>query len=622
VVFIAGLAACSSAPSARHGEPISLTPVEKRAATSLEGEAEPTSALELHDLPIRPFTESERGTLNAALAELRVADLDQRDALLGRIEHHFGGRGLVAALDVLPDTGSENPVSPSRHWFITKQLFERLEQLADPSCGDDLLTWWSRSKDEHWKGRAAAVLAMLGDPRAATGLARRMRYESSKLYVREKFWQADAGGHLSRSDRWRVVSARLLADLATLHPAHLQQLRATAEPPVLRWMLKTHAPHANAMRFLALAQSNKGGLQLSHWATPTEPLPEVGAVPPFPQAFEVAQSALRYYGASRREAALEALLAQLKRKPAALDVSQEALSMGTGMAMRGMALRAVTYGAANGLAELGDERTYEALAMIATDPLQHEETREAASRAMAWCASPSNRMQMAAAVLAQVSSPATATEQQAVWYAASLAQRPTPDISETLVTALERAQSAELRKALAAALAASGVEDVEARLIAMLRHDDSRPAAAAALILAGSESGARRAAHAAKDDGEAGDTLVLVANALGPTDEHLARGTYDRWAVNYAAISKKQPWITERLNWVFEVVMFDHGPHTMTRVVLRRRLIERALRGSPRQQGSARTLLELMQERGALWYLARHASPIAGQAAETPPHGH
>src|SRR5690606_1274919 len=125
----------------------------------------------------------------------------------------------------------------------------------------------------------------------------RMGVENEEIYVQEQFWQADAGGHLTKTDRPRVVGARMLADLAMVVPKEqLPQLREFAEQPVIKWLTDKPQPHANGLRFLAAVGSEDGKKLIRAWAFPSEPLPVEGAQPPFPRAYETAQSALRYIG--------------------------------------------------------------------------------------------------------------------------------------------------------------------------------------------------------------------------------------------------------------------------------------------------------------------------------------
>src|SRR6185369_17752383 len=80
------------------------------------------------------------------------------------------------------------------------------------------------------------------------------------------------------------------------------------------------------------------------------------------------------------------LLDQFKRKKdKKLDITQEGLN-GAGVAMLGMALRAVGYGASQGLGQWGDARASRPLMELIEDETWHEEARQAACDALAWCA--------------------------------------------------------------------------------------------------------------------------------------------------------------------------------------------------------------------------------------------
>lgn len=107
------------------------------------------------------------------------------------------------------------------------------------------------------------------------------------------------------------------------------------------------------------------------WAFPTTELPKEGQQPPFPASFETAQSALRYIGWMKDDASFPRLLEQFKRKKdPKMDITQEALQ-GAGLAMTGMALRAVAYGAAQGLAQWGDPRAVKPLMDLIEDETWH-----------------------------------------------------------------------------------------------------------------------------------------------------------------------------------------------------------------------------------------------------------
>src|SRR5262249_29309462 len=97
-------------------------------------------------------------------------------------------------------------------------------------------------------------------------------------------------------------------------------------------------------------------------------------------------SALRYLGKMKDDASFTKMLDQLKRKKdKKMDITQQGLE-GAGLAMLGMALRAVAYGASQGLAEWGDGKATKPLMEFVEDETWHEEARQAACEALAWCA--------------------------------------------------------------------------------------------------------------------------------------------------------------------------------------------------------------------------------------------
>src|SRR6185503_7491465 len=310
------------------------------------------------------------------LEALAGADKDSRQKFLEALRDGIGGEGLVLALDSIKRDPEET------YWFQTKQIMEMLRDLADPRMGDALVKWIERQKPPlHWQAEAGTRLAEVGDIRSAKYLGERMKIDPSKLYAISKFWEADEGGHLSRTDLPRVVAARMLADVAVLHPDKKDELKAAAEEGVLFWIKDKPQPHANGLRFLAAVGSEKALNDMRDWAFPKKELPKEGQQPPFPSEFETAQSALRYLGWMKDEPSFTKLTDQFKRKKdKKMDITQAGLE-GAGLAMIGMALRAVAYGAAQGLAQWGDSRAVKPLMEFIEDETWHEEARLAACEA-------------------------------------------------------------------------------------------------------------------------------------------------------------------------------------------------------------------------------------------------
>ncbi|HVY46315.1 MAG TPA: HEAT repeat domain-containing protein, partial [Minicystis sp.] len=365
------------------------------------------------------------------LEALSTADKDSRQKFLEALRDGIGGEGLVLALDSV-DTKSEEA-----QWFQTKQIMEMLRELADPRVGDPLVKWIDTKKPSlHWEGEAGTRLAEVGDVRAAKYLGERMRAEPSQLYQQSKFWEADEGGHLSRTDLPRVVAARMLADLAAMHPEAKDKLKADAEDAVYKWIKDRPQPHANGLRFLATIGSEKVLPDMRDWAFPKKELPKEGQQPPFPSEFETAQSALRYLGKMKDEPSFTKLLDQLKRKKdKKMDITQQGLE-GAGLAMLGMALRAVAYGASQGLAEWGDARATKPLMDFIEDETWHEEARQAACEALAWCADDKTMAEVAKKAKEFGSKKEPRKQVIGACYASALALRPVPSAVPEMIDLL------------------------------------------------------------------------------------------------------------------------------------------------------------------------------------------
>ena len=548
-------------------------------------------------------------TARAPLLEaLRSATDETRQKFLEALRDGIGGEGLVLALDSVK-TDSEEKI-----WFQTKQIFEMLRELADPRAGDAIVRWVDAKKPPlHWLGEAGDRLAEIGDIRGAKYLGDRMRADPTKLYQQSKFWEADEGGHLSRTDLPRVVATRMLADLAVMHPEAKAQLKDAAEAAVLAWAKDKPQPHANALRFLAAIGSDKALNDMRDWAFPKKDLPKEGAQPPFPSEYETAQSALRYIGWMKDEASFPKLLDQFKRKKdKKMDITQQGLE-GQGIAMLGMALRAVAYGAAQGLAQWGDARAVKPLMELIEDETWHEEARQAACEALAWCADDKTMTEVAKKAIDFTKMNKPPKQVIGACYAATLALRPVPTAVPALVDLITPDLDRGVRLAIAHAIGVSGFDStVEGKLFEKLQNAETRNSAALALVMGGSTDTAARTIAMYADFGK--DALDDLKDdyfrAFGYwSDEDFKRGNLYRWVDNAVAIGHvkvgdaPQDWARQRLTAQFDNLKFDNGPHSETRVVLRYRLYNEAKNGDPAKKKGAIATLQFMKEKGVLMAL-------------------
>jgi HEAT repeat protein len=561
--------------------------------------------------------ESARGPL---LDALKNADKDNRQKFLEALRDGIGGEGLVLALDSVKTDPEET------QWFQTKQIFEMLRDLADPRSGDALVKWADTHKPPvHWLGEVGTRLAEVGDVRGARYLGERMKYDPTKLYQLSKFWEADEGGHLSKTDLPRVVAARMLADLAVMHPEAKTELKAAAEESVIAWLKDKPQPHANGLRFLAAIGSEKALNDMRDWSFPKKELPKEGQQPPFPSEYETAQSALRYLGWMKDEASFTKLTDQFKRKKdKKMVITQEGLE-GAGLAMLGMALRAVAYGAAQGLAQWGDPRAVKPLMELIEDETWHEEARQAACEALAWCADDKTMAEVAKKAKDYTSKKDKTKQVIGACYAMTLTLKPVPAAVPALVDLLTPDLELGVRMAIARAIGESGFDaENEKKLFDKLQNAEIRNAAALALILGGDADTASRTVALYTDFGKDAldDLKDHYFRAFGYwSDEDFKRGNIYRWVDNAIAITRvkigdaPQDWARERLSAQFDNLRFDNGPHSETRVVLRYRLYVAAKTGDPAARRGAIETLQFMKEKGVLMAL-RHEAGETGELAK------
>ena len=553
------------------------------------------------------------------LEALKNADDANRTKFLEALRDGIGGEGLVLALDSVPSE------PPEKVWFQTKQIMEMLRQLADPRAADALVKWIETKKPTpHWEGEAGIRLAELGDARAAKYIGHRMTADPLKLYKLERFWEADEGGHLSRGDTQRIAGTRMLADLAAVHPEAKEQLKKDAEGPVLAWLKDRPQPQANGLRFLATIGSEKVLSDMRNWAFPSKDLPKEGQQPPFPSEFETAQSALRYIGKMKDEASFARLTDQFKRKKdKKLDITQAGLE-GAGVAMLGMALRAVAYGASQGLGEWGDGKAVKPLIDLIEDETWHEEARDEACAALAWCADDKTMLDVAKKAKDYASQKDPRKQFIGQCYANTLSLKPVVGAVPALIDLLVPGLDVRVRVGVARAIGSSGIDAAsEAKLFDKLKDAEVRNSAALALVLGGSADAAARTVAIVGDlDKESvNDLKDNFFRVLGFwSDVDLAKGNVYRWVENAESISHvkvndvPQDWAKERLTAQFDNLKFDNGPHSETRVVVRYRLNQAAKSGDAAIKRRAIDTLLFMKEKGSLMAL-RHEPGDTGELA-------
>lgn len=537
--------------------------------------------------------------LKPLLDALGRANKDERQAFLEALRDGIGGQGLVMAL---PSVQKE-PYEVNKHQ--TQQIFNMLRMLSDPRSADLLVKYLETKPEPHWMTEAALRLAEIGDPRAAKYLGERLKMDPLKIYDKQK------DPERVRDDLERVVSARMLADLAVLHPDKAEQLRNDAEEGALFWSHDRPQPHANALRFLAAVGSKKALPDLRKWSSPSTPMPKDGAAGAFPQEFETAPSALRYLGWTKDDASWSLLERQLNRRDAKDDLTQEGM-LGAGISMRGMVVRGLSVGAAQGFAQWGDKRAFPLLIKLVEEEKQNEGAREEGCRALAWTTDDAGMKEILNKAKALTSTDAKKQFLRGCLME-TLIRHPVPSFAADLLPMLSKDYDMAVRRQIARAIGWPGVDKTtEAALLDKMKDSTLIGDAALALIIGGSEEGAARAVAMYNNaPQEALDDLKDVYfNSFGYwSDEDLYKGRIYRWVANTEAIAKTrvrdslQEWGRLRLGAQFNNLEFDNGPRSMTRVVLRFRLIDIAKKGDAAAKKGAVETLKFMKEQGPLMAL-------------------
>lgn len=538
------------------------------------------------------------------LGALAKADKDSRQKFLEALRDGVGGKGLVLALRSVDKSKRDTEK------YQTKLLFDMLRSLEDPRAGDLLAQYIATSPHPHWKTEAALRLAEIGDLRAVPTLSWRMKQDPLTLYSKE------SDPELRQDDNERVVSSRMLADLATLYPDKRPDIRAQAYEGVYFWVTDKPQPHANGLRFLAAADAKEALPQMRKWANPSIPFPKEGQQE-FPPAWATTQSALRYIGWMQDPQSWGMLEAQLRRRPEKVDATMEALLQG-GMAVMGMTLRAVGVGASYGFAQWGDPKAYPTLVRYIEDKQNNEQSRLDACFSLGWVAT-DEQMKEVAKKVKDLEKPDPKVQLVRTCYLEALVRRPVPEAAATLIDLINGSSDMIVQHQAARAIGFGGMTpETAAKLFDKLKSPATRNDAALALLIGADADTARRtlASYADVDKAALEELKVIYDGTFGYwSDKNYENGDVARWITNAQAASRVklgdaiQDWPRLILARAIQGIDYDNGPHSVTRVQMRVRLLRDAHSADEKTRTQAIQILKFMNEKGALMALKSEPNP-------------
>jgi len=544
------------------------------------------------------------------LNALSKADKDSRQKFLEALRDGVGGKGLVLALRSVDKSKRDTEK------FQTKLIFDMLRSLEDPRGGDLLVEYIASNPPPHWRTEAALRLAEVGDLRGVPTLAWRMKQDPLSLYNK------DLDPEYRQDDNERVVSSRMLADLAVLYADKRADIRSQAYDGVYYWVTSKPQPHANGLRFLAAAEAKEALPKMREWANPKIPFPKEGQQE-FPPVWATSQSALRYIGWMQDPQAWGVLEAQLRRRPEKVDATMEALLQG-GMAVMGMSLRAIGVGASHGFAQWGDPKAYPVLVKYIEDKQNNEQSRIEACFSLGWVASAEQIKEVVDKVKKfDKSDPKTQLIRGC--YLETLVRRPLPEATAGLLDLINGSQEIEVQHQAARAVGFGGLTpNITAQLFEKLKNPATRSDAALAIMVGADTDTVRRMMGTYNDvDPASMEELKVVYNQTFGywSDKNYENGDVARWIRNAHAASRVkvrdslQDWPKLILSRAIQGIDYDNGPHSVTRVQMRVRLLRDARGADEKKRQDAILILKFMGEKGALMALKGEAGSPAAELA-------
>lgn len=538
------------------------------------------------------------------LGALGKADKDSRQKFLEALRDGVGGKGLVLALRSVDKSKRDTEK------FQTKLIFDMLKTLEDPRGGDLLAQYIESTQSPHWKTEAALRLAEVGDLRGVPTLGWRMKQDPLALYNK------DLDPEYRQDDNERVVSARMLADLAVLYPDKRAEIRAASYDGVYHWIVDKPQPHANGLRYMAASDAKEALPKMREWANPKIPFPKEGQQE-FPPVWATAQSALRYIGWMQDPGAWSVLEAQLRRRPEKVDATMEALLQG-GMAVMGMSLRAVGVGASHGFAQWGDPKAFPILVKYIEDKQNNEQSRIEACFSLGWVASDEQIKEVVKKVKEfDKSDPKTQLIRGC--YLETLVRKPVPEATAGLVDLINGSVDLEVQHQAARAVGFGGLTpQITQQLFEKLKNPATRTDAALALLVGADADTVRRMMATYNDVDPAGlEELKVVYNQTFGywSDRNYEKGDVARWIENAHAASRVkvrdalQDWPKLILSRAIQGIDYDNGPHSVTRVQMRVRLLRDARGADEKKRKDAIMILKFMNEKGVLMALKSEDGP-------------
>jgi len=204
-------------------------------------------------------------------------------------------------------------------------------------------------------------------------------------------------------------------------------------------------------------------------------------------------------------------------------------------------------------------------------------------------------------------------------YLESLVRRPLPAATAGLVDLINGTLDLEVQHQAARAVGFGGITPaITTQLMEKMKNNSTRTDAALAILLGGDVDGVRRMLAFYNDvDAAELNTLKEVYNQTFGywSDKNYETGDVARWIDNAFASSRVkvkdqlQDWPKQILSRAIQGIDYDNGPHSVTRVQMRVRLMRDARGGDEKKRQQAVQILKFMGEKGVLMALKAEDGP-------------
>jgi hypothetical protein len=253
------------------------------------------------------------------------------------------------------------------------------------------------------------------------------------------------------------------------------------------------------------------------------------------------------------------------------------------------------------------------------DPMGNEDSRYEACFALSWVATDENMRE----VVKKVHDFNKADDKSQLirgCYLEALIHRPVPSANAGLVDLITPTADPQVSKQAARAIGFGGVDAATVtKLMEMLKDNAIRNYAMLALLIGADPDTVSRAI--AQYTGSGPELMEDLKEAYDKSfgywsDKDYEVGNVARWIANAEACrfvkvnDQYQDWPRMILERDIQGIVFDNGPHSITRVQFRVRLINDAKGTDAKKQTDAIAILKFMKEKGVLMALRNEAGPV------------